>query len=190
MNRITHIRRLALAAAILLAVSTGARAQRFTVGTNAVDLLSLGTLNAEASVAVAQHYSVHGGAELNPWTWNRQDPEKQLQQRQNSYWGGVRWWPWHVYSGWWAGMDGRYTIYNGGGITGRETEEGDALGGGLYGGYALMLSDNWNLDLGVGLWGGWKKYTTYACPVCGVITGEGQKGFVLPDARIALQWIF
>lgn len=189
MDRIRIIRWL-LAAVMLAAALPEARAQRFTLGTNAVDLLSLGTLNAEASVAVSQHYSVHCGAELNPWTWNAKNPEKQLQQRQNSYWGGLRWWPWHVYSGWWAGVDGRYTVYNGGGVTRRETEEGDAFGGGLYGGYALMLSDNWNLDLGVGLWGGWKVYTVYACPVCGAITGEGQKGFLLPDARIALQWIF
>ncbi len=191
MERIRIIRRLALLAAVLLlGASPGALAQRFTLGTNAVDLLSLGTLNAEASVAVSRHCSVHGGAELNPWTWNAKDAEKQFQQRQNSYWGGLRWWPWHVYSGWWAGVDGRYTVYNGGGIKSRETEEGDALGGGLYGGYAFMLSDNWNLDLGVGIWGGWKKYTAYACPVCGVITDQGQKGFFLPDARVALQWIF
>ncbi len=166
------------------------RAQRFSVGTNAADWMSLGTINAEASVAVSQHVSLHVGAELNPWTWRPESQDTQFQARHMSYWGGVRWWPWHVYSGWWAGADGRYSIYNEGGIFRRETEEGRAWGGGLYGGYSIMLSESWNLDLGLGAWGGWKEYTTYACPRCGVIKDEGAKVFVVPDARIAIQLIF
>ena len=179
---------LLLLATLLLALPC--RAQRFALGTNAVDWLSLGTFNAEASVAVAQKFSVHVGAELNPWTWNQSDREKQFQCRQQSYWAGVRWWPWHVYSGWWAGTDVRWSEYNWGGIVRKETEEGDAWGAGLYGGYAIMISGSWNLDLGVGVWGGWKKYTTYACPKCGVIVEQGEKAFIVPDARVAIQWIF
>jgi len=180
----------ALILPLLLAVCLPMNAQRYSVGTNAVDWLSLGTLNAEASVAVSQHYSVHVGAELNPWTFRAGDQQKQLQMRQNSYWGGLRWWPWHVYSGWWAGADLRYTVYNGGGIIKRETEEGDAYGAGLYGGYSIMITDLWNLDLGIGVWGGWKEYTTYACPLCGVTLDSGGKPFWIPDARIAIQFIF
>ena len=180
----------ALILPLLLAVCLPMNAQRYSVGTNAVDWLSLGTLNAEASVAVSQHYSVHVGAELNPWTFRAGDQQKQLQMRQNSYWGGLRWWPWHVYSGWWAGADLRYTVYNGGGIIKRETEEGDACGEGLYGGYSIMITDLWNLDLGIGVWGGWKEYTTYACPLCGVTLDSGGKPFWIPDARIAIQFIF
>ncbi len=167
-----------------------ASAQRFSVGTNAVDLLSLGTLEAEASIAVSQHWSFHVGAELNPWTWNAGDQKTQLQSRQNSYWGGARYWPWHVYSGWWWGADARYSVYNVGGIIKRDTQEGDAYGVGAYGGYSIMLSTYWNLDLGVGLWGGWTNYTRYACPVCGTRVEEGTKPFILPDARIAIQLIF
>lgn len=185
-----RIKKLILPIIILLSVGPTALAQRFSVGTNAVDLFTFATLEAEASVAVAQQFSLHVGAELNPWTWNANNPEKQLQVRQNSYWAGVRFWPWHVYSGWWVGVDGRYTVYNGGGVIKRDTEEGDAYGGGIYGGYSIMLTDMWNLDLGVGAWGGWKKYTSYACPKCGVITDQGQKAFIVPDVRIAIQLIF
>lgn len=174
----------------LAALPAGAFAQRFSVGTNAVDWMTLGTINAEASVAVAQHFSLHVGAEINPWTFRAGEQDRQFQLRQNSYWGGMRWWPWHVYSGWWAGADARYTLYNVGGILKRSTEEGDAAGAGLYGGYSIMLSEWWNLDLGVGLWGGWKRYTRYACPLCGVITEQGEKGFILPDARVAVHFIF
>lgn len=175
---------------LLIALALPCTAQRFSVGTNAIDWLTLATLNAEGSVAVSQKFSVHAGAELNPWTWRAGDPQKQFQLRQNSYWGGLRYWPWHVYSGWWAGADLRYTVYNGGGIQGPVTEEGNAYGLGLYGGHAIMLSEKWNLDLGIGAWGGWTRYVRYACPLCGVITGEGGKLFIVPDARVALQLIF
>ena len=150
---------------VLLMLGIQAGAQRFSVGTNAVDWLTFGTINAEASVAVAQHFSLHAGTELNPWTFRSGNPEKQLQVRQNSYWGGVRWWPWHVYSGWWAGADFRYSVYNAGGVIKRITEEGDA-------------------------WGGYTQYRQYSCPVCGPVLEEGEKFFFLPDARIALQLIF
>lgn len=177
--------------AALLAVNTlPLAAQRFTAGTDGVAWLALGTLNADASVAVSQHVSLHAGAALNPWTWRKGNPDKQLQMRQFQVWGGGRWWPWHVYSGWWAGMDARYMVYNTGGIIKRETEEGDAYGARLWGGYSVMLSEHWNLDLGLGVWGGWKQYTLYACPLCGVLEEQGAKVFVLPDARVAVQLIF
>ena len=125
--------RLFLLIALSLMASHVALAQRFAVGTNALDWLSLGTLNAEASIAVSQHVSVHAGAELNPWTFRAGDKETQFEARQNSYWGGARWWPWHVYSGWWAGGDARYTVYNIGGMWKRDTEEGAAWGVGASG---------------------------------------------------------
>lgn len=186
----TSLRHIVWAAIALCLPTAGAWAQKLSVGTNAVDWLSLGTINAEASIAVSQHYSIHVGAEINPWTWNGGDREKQLQARQNSYWGGLRYWPWHVYSGWWAGADLRYSVYNIGGIIKRDTEEGEAYGTGAYGGYSIMLNEMWNLDLGFGVWGGYRKYTRYACPVCGPVTDEGSGVFFLPDARIAIQLIF
>lgn len=174
----------------LCAVCLEAGAQRFAVGTDAVGWLSLGTMNMEASAAISRALSLHFGAGLNPWTFRSGDAREQLQMRQGTLRAGMRWWPWHIYSGWWMGADARYSVYNQGGITGPETEEGDAWGGGLYGGYAIMLSDRLNLDLGAGLWGGGKVYTVYTCPVCGVKTESGSKSFMLPDARVSLQLIF
>lgn len=167
-----------------------ASAQRFSVGTNAIDWASLGTMNIDAGVAVAQRFSIHAGAELNPWTYIPGDQEKEFQARQRSFWAGLRWWPWHVYSGWWVAGEARYSTYNLGGILKRDTEEGDAYGAGAYGGYSIMLNEWLNLDLGIGIWGGYKKYTRYACPVCGVRTEQGAKGFVLPDARVAIMFVF
>lgn len=180
-----------LLTAILALATLPAAAQRFSLGIDGARVLSLGTLNADASVALSQRISLHAGAALNPWTFHAGDADRQAQLRQFSCWGGLRWWPWHVYSGWWAGTDGAYLLYNaGGGILPRETEEGDAFAGRLLGGYSVMLSENWNLDIGVGVLGGWKQFTRYNCPSCGAIVDQGEKAFLLPDARVALQLIF
>ena len=185
------IGKILLALLVLQALSMPpAAAQRFSVGTDGIGWLTLGTLNADASVAVGQHFSLHAGAAFNPWTYRRGNPERQLQARQLSVNGGARWWPWHVYSGWWTGADAKYTVYNTGGIIKKETEEADAYGLRMWGGYSVMLSEHWNLDLGAGFWGGWKTYTVYSCPSCGIIQEQGGKVFVLPDARVAFQLIF
>lgn len=179
-------------AASLLALSGGtARAQRFSLSTNAVDWLTLGTMNIEAEGAVARHVTLHVGAELNPWTFRFGDEDRQFEARHISYWGGARWWPWFVYSGWWLEGTARYSVYNIGGIgRTRDTEEGDAYGVGVSGGYTYMLAPNWNLDIGAGAWGGWTNYVRYACPYCGIQTDEGTKAFVLPDVRIAFMYVF
>lgn len=186
----TRFVKLILVLVAAVAMAKPASAQRIAVGTNMIDWASLGTMNIEAGVAVAQRFSIHAGAELNPWTFIPGNQEKEFQARQRSFWAGLRWWPWHVYSGWWVAGEARYSTYNLGGIFKRDTEEGDAYGGGVYGGYSIMLNRWLNLDFGVGVWGGYKKYTRYSCPVCGVITDEGGKGFAVPDARVALMFIF
>ena len=183
--------RIFLLAAALFAGGSEALAQRFAVGTNAVDWISLGTINAEASIAVSQHVSVHVGAELNPWTFKAGDKETQFEARQNSYWAGARWWPWHVYSGWWAGGDLRYSVYNLGGVIRRETEEGDAFGGGIGLGYTYMLHKNWNIEFGGGIWAGSTKYVGYRCTNCGSITDQGKKFFILPDdIMVSIVYVF
>ena len=74
-------KKLFLLLAAFLAASLSASAQRFSIGSNAIDWLSLGTLEIEGSVAVAQHFSVHAGAECNPWTFNAGDAEKHMDNK-------------------------------------------------------------------------------------------------------------
>lgn len=176
--------------AVLLGSAQAVNAQRFSVGTNAVEWAELGTINAEASMAVHQKLSIHAGAGINPWTFSKGDPEKQMENRSYDFWAGLRFWPWHVYSGWWAGGNFRYMLYNRGGVFNRKAEEGDAFQGGLFGGYSMMLSDQWNLDFGVGGWAGLKNYTLYDCPMCGMVIEKDKKFFIVPDVRIVLQFIF
>ena len=181
------IKRLLLAGSLFL-LCLGAKAQQWALQTNLVDYANFGTLNIEGAVAFDQHWSAMATAKLNPFLFKYKG--EPVSARQQVLAAGVRWWPWHVYSGWWVGTDLRYSVYNGGGVLSRESEEGDAYGMGLYGGYSIMLNSLWNLDLGVGAWGGWKKYTRYSCPLCGVKQEQGEKAFWIPDARIAVQFIF
>lgn len=190
-----------LTSLILISFSAvAAMAQTWAVAVNTADALELGTLGIEGSAAVGQHWSVHAGAKVNPWTFGRKDSNNgmfsepnpdQKQNRMQVYAAGVRWWPWNVYSGWWAGAKGQYQEFNRGGVLKETSQEGDAFGAGLAGGYSLMLKKHWNLDFGLGFWTGWTKYTTYACPSCGKVVDEGQKWFILPnEAILSLVYIF
>lgn len=166
------------------------RRARLAFTQNLADYLFLGTLNADLQYSVHRFWTVHAGAKYNNWTWrHRQDTQFEL--RQQTYYAGVRWWPWYTYSGWWAGAKLQYQEYNRGGIWSLETEEGDAVGLCLGGGYSVHVNRWLNVDFGIYGWGGMTKYTIYACPYCGRRVDQGTKAFILPDeVRIALQFIF
>lgn len=176
---------------LLIALPIFCSAQDWSVSTNAMDYVSLGTLNAEVSMATGRHISINASARINPWTFHKGDPSKQMQNRQQTYAVGVRYWPWHIYSGWWMSGMAQYQEYNRGGIISATTEEGDAYGLSIGAGYSLMLHEHWNLDFGLSLWGGQKTFVTYACPSCGKITEKGAKWFFLPnDLRVSIAYIF
>ena len=172
-------------------ISSKASAQDWSLSTNLVDYITLGTLNLEGSAATGRHITVNASARVNPWTFHKGDPAKQMQNRNQTYAAGIRYWPWHIYSGWWISTAAQYQEYNFGGIFSQRTEEGDAFGLGVGAGYSLMVHENLNLDFGLSIWGGQKTYIAYACPSCGRITDKGSKWFVLPnELRVAIQYIF
>lgn len=176
---------------LLVIISTAASAQDWSLSTNILDYASLGTINAEGSAGVARRFSVNASVRVNPWTFHKGDASRQMQNRHQTYAAGFRYWPWHIYSGWWISGMAQYQEYNRGGILSQKTEEGDAFGLSLGGGYSLMIHENLNLDFGLSLWGGQKTYVTYACPSCGKILDKGSKWFFLPnELRVAIQYIF
>lgn len=185
--------------------AVAATAQTWAVAVNTADAMELGTIGIEGSAAVAQHWSIHAGARVNPWTFSRHntwnglfsEPDPyQKQSRKQTYAVGARWWPWNVYSGWWAGAKAQYQEYNRGGFgfpigSGMTTEEGDAFGLAIAGGYSLMLREHWNLDFGLGAWGGWTKYRKYEYPENGKLIEQGGKWFFLPNEVIlSIVYIF
>ena len=110
---------------LVFSLASEASAQDWSVATNLFDYVSLGTINAEASAAAGRHLSVNASARVNPWTFHQGDPAKQMQNRHQTYAVGIRYWPWHIYSGWWFSGMAQYQEYNRGGIIAQETEEGD-----------------------------------------------------------------
>ena len=147
-------RRMILMAVLLSIAFCSARAQKLSVSTNALGYADFLTVNAEASVAVARHWSVNAGFMYNPWSFRGEWGEMRNSRRTAS--AGTRFWFWNVYSGWWLGAKAQWEEYNRGGIRSPRTEEGDAFGAGLSAGYSLMLHRNINLDFGLGFWGGYK----------------------------------
>ena len=180
----------------------GASAQRYSVSTNFAEWANLGTINGEAGVAVAQHFSVHAGVRYNNWTFRKgvpedrfEDPlgdnERQFENRKQAYALSVRYWPWYIYSGWWGYVRGQYMEYNRGGLLRHSAEEGDAYGVGVGAGYTRMIHKNWNIEFGVGVWGGKTKYNAYRCTNCGSVISSGEKFFILPDdVFVSLIFIF
>ena len=103
----------------------------------------------------------------------------------------MRFWPWHVFSGWWIGGKVQYQEYNRGGIRSAVTDEGDRYGAGLSAGFTYMLHPHLNVSLGAGVWGGLQRYTVYSCPVCGITQESGEKTFILPnDLALSLSYVF
>jgi len=157
-----------------------AGAQEISFSTNILDLAKSGSVNLEASYGFSRHWSVSAGMKY--------DSSGDI--RQQLYALGGRYWPWHIYSGWWFSGKMQYQEFNEAARS-LETSEGDRYGAGIAGGYSKMLGKHFNLDFGIGLWTGYSRYVTYACPTCGRIVDGGNKLFLLPnDLMIALSYIF
>ena len=178
-----------LSAATGLLLCCTVAAQNFAVATNVLDYVDLGTLNLEASCGIARHWSLLAGIKYNPFHYGEGSAE--VADCQRSVEAGARFWPWHIYSGWWFSGKMQYQEFNDAAPVTLETSEGDRYGAGIAGGYSKMLGKHFNLDFGLGLWTGYTTYVTYACPTCGRIIGSGQRLFILPnDLMIALSYIF
>ncbi len=180
-----------MAAGLLSLCGNICMAQRFSVSTNLLDYAALGTMNVEGSYSLSRRFSLTAGVRYNPFTFRNGLPEKQFQLRQRSCGVGIRMWPWHTWSGWWFASKVRYQEYNFGGLVSPGTSEGDRVGMGLYAGYTYMLSPHFNMEFGLGAWGGLDFFRRYSCQVCGVTVDEGRKAFLLPDdVMISLVYVF
>ena len=170
-------------------VTISASGQEFSVSTNIVGYLNLGTMNVEASYAPDRHWSLTASARYNPFSFSRDG--QPMRHRQQSYSIGTRYWPWHIYSGWWVAAKLQYQEYSMGGVISPETEEGDRWGAGLTAGYTYMVHPHINLEFGLGFWSGVSKYAGYSCPECGLTIERGTKAFLLPnDVIIGISYVF
>lgn len=167
------------------------KARDYAVSSNILQYADMLTLNAEVSVSMSRHWTLGAGALYNPFRFKVGKEGRDISRRQRTFYGGGRYWPWHVYSGWWVFGKAQYQEYNSGGLFKPETKEGDRYGAGLSLGYTYMLTPYLNLELGAGFWGGVDIYKVYSCPVCGITEGSGKKIFFLPDnILLALSFVF
>lgn len=180
-----------LLALLLALLCISASAQKLSISTNILGYLALGTLNADMSYAISRKCSITADIRYNPFTFRQGNGQRQFQCRQQSYAVGARVWPWHIWSGWWLASKLRYQEYNVGGLFSSETEEGDRFGAGFYAGYTHMLSPHFNLEFGIGLWGGKDMYSRYSCQKCGVTINKGSRFFILPDdIMVSVVYVF
>lgn len=183
------MRRLLIFAALLLPLSL--HSQEMSVGTNLATCAYFGTMNLEAGYGLAQHWTATAGVRYNPFSYGGPEVSDIRQAKQRTVSMGTRYWPWHIFSGWWLAGKVQYQEYNVGGIRSRMTTEGDRYGAGAAFGYTYMLGAHFNVEAGLGMWAGLDNYVTYECPECGRRIEGGRKVFFLPnDIILTLSYVF
>lgn len=177
---------------LLTATCFSASAQKFAIGTNILEWGNFGTPNVDLGLSVSQHISFFAGARYNPWEFDTENPHLVIQNKQQTYYAGIRLWPWYVYSGWWFGFKAQYQDFARSGVWRPALEVGKGVGGGFSTGYTLMLTEHFNMEFGAGVWGGkYLERTSYDCPKCLNIREEGPKPFVHIDfLSLSLYYIF
>lgn len=165
--------------------------QKIAISTNAVDYVNLFTLNGTFSYAVTRNMTMEISMRYNPFVYNLSDSDRQMQNKRLAFYTGMRYWPWHVYSGWFISGNMNYTRFNTGGIFSEKSYEGDAYALAFGGGYALMLSSKFNLDFALSVMAGYGRYRRYSCPSCGLVEANKKQVFIAPDnILVQLSYLF
>lgn len=184
-------------ALLLIGIAGSAQAQtdryKWAVSTNTLSWASLGTINFQGAVGMSQHISLEAGAAVNPWMANTSTSVEMKNQQYGGY-IGAKYWPWYVYSGWWIGAKVQYKNFEQVGILTSGLVRGDALGAGVSAGYSFMIGPHFNLDCGLGVWGGsminYEKYDKKNEKGAKLLE-SGSKGFFFIDNIVlAIIYIF
>lgn len=182
---------------LLLLLPFNTRSQEVSISTNLIGYINFGTINGEFGLSLAPKWSVYFQGRYNPFTFKNRKRTMpngypfQMQNRHVSAAAGVKYWFWHVNSGWFLSSRLSYTKYNVGGIRKNDTYQGQAGGITFGAGYSLMLSEHLNLEFGLGMMCGFTSYIKYACPRCGEITGRDKKIFIAPgNVLLQLSYVF
>lgn len=179
--RVRLIGFLAAAAFACIWSAKPALGQALALSINVVDYVQTGGVNVEASYALQRHWSVGAGMKY----------DGSGKRKQQLYSLGGRYWPWHIYSGWWLGAKMQYQEFSSAERVTYRTSEGDRFGAGASAGYSRMIGPHVNIDLGLGFWYGNAVYVRYSCPSCGSILSRGERAFFLPnDILLAVSYIF
>lgn len=155
--------------------------QKFAVSTNIIDYLDRGTINLGVSLALSRHISGELQYRNNPFGSGGGDDA--ILNQKTVYSIGARYWPWICFSGWWikgAVQAENYVRQNYfTAIYGDSLKKGTGFGASVGGGYSLMISKSFNIDLGADIWAGVDS------------TSSGNKAFILPNnIYLGLAYVF
>lgn len=186
-----HLLRFVVALSFVLFSFHQASAQKFALSTNLVEWANFGTINADAGLSVAQHFSLHAGAKFNPWSFHTKSG-MQIYNKQTTAYFGARYWPWYVYSGWWIGARVRFMDFSETGVLRPKLFEGKSLGAGVLFGYTWMIHEHFNIEIGGGLWGGRHlEYNRYRTPARRDILSSCPRNFAFVDElSVSLMYVF
>lgn len=144
---------------------------RWAASLNLLDAALLGTAGVSVQYGISRHWSVESVVRYNGWSFR----EGALYDRRQAFSIGTRWWPWHLYSGFFVKGSAQLEALRRRGMPLFADVAGERYGAGLSAGYSLMLTRRLNLDLGAGAWGGRMRNPA---------TGE-RTWFVAPDGFTA-----
>ena len=171
------------------ACDTTALSHRWALSTNIPTWALLGTLNADAQLALDTHWSIRAGIKYNPFTFHKGDG-RQFHLRQATPSVGVRYWFDSVYEGWFVGGKLMGSVYSVANICGSGCFDGQLAAIGIGAGWSKPLSERWALCLGTGAAVALHDTTYYAGPSCGRILGakRGLAVFV-PDVFVSVNYL-
>lgn len=169
------------------------RGENWAVSTNILAWANMGTINAEAQYAVHQNLTLTAGGVFNGWEVNSPTKVQMINKQYGGYLG-LRYWPWHTYSGTWIALKAQYKNFEQVGIFRPNYTQGEAVGAALAAGYSFMITPRLNIEAGAGIWGGrMLDYTKYKgkFKTSSQILEQGPKNFVTIDnIIISIAYIF
>ena len=95
----------------------------FSLFTNVADWSHFGTMNASFLYSVSRRSTVGATLRYNPFCFGRGGGARMYKMRAAEV--DYRFWPWHVYSGWWMLADAQAREYNRANIWGMDYDEQD-----------------------------------------------------------------
>lgn len=135
--------------------------------------LAIGNVNLEGAIPLSRHLSLH-----LPLSWNPIRISDKVSFRHFAFQPGVRYWPWHVQSGYFVSINYLFIKYNT--TWNKLRHQGSGNGISFSGGYSFMLSKRFNLDIETGIGALLTKYDSYESNRCGEYLGSYTKTVFAP----------
>ncbi|MCR5050737.1 MAG: DUF3575 domain-containing protein [Paludibacteraceae bacterium] len=149
------------------------------------------TPNIEVEFNLHPHWSIELGGSLNPF------PLKDSQYpkwRHFAVWAAPRYWFCHTFNRGFISANVTYAHYNVAGkawpVEWMYTEilsrryQGDAVMGGLSGGWHFPIASFFSIELEAGISAGYSWYDEFECVQCGFQTGHGGRWLILPKIGV------